>query len=148
MPLPSEYNLPPTKDPGEFEDMVCDVCIKRFGRGFQRYGRSGQRQSGIDIISTGAEKLIGIQCKNYELSAKEIENIIEEARKFKQPMAEFNHLINKYYILDYVKEDPVVGMPKYYPELVDSFLWEMRQALSRENSMQQHPRFAAMVWQD
>ena len=213
MPLPLEYNLPKTQNPSEFEDMVCDICIRRYGRGFQRYGRLGQKQSGIDIISTGQEKLIGVQCKNYALSVKEVERIVEEAKRFKQPMAEFiiatssprdvklqehiiminqgdkekpnftisiifweeismiifqnkdllvkyypalnespierlvsefNHLINQYHILDYVKEDPTIGIPKYYPELVDSFVCEIRQVLSRENSMQQHPQFAAM----
>lgn len=213
MPLPLEYNLPKTQNPSEFEDMVCDICIRRYGRGFQRYGRLGQKQSGIDIISTGQEKLICVQCKNYALSVKEVEQIIEKAKSFKQPIAEliiaigssrdvklqehiiminqgdkekpnftistlfweeismiisenkdllvkyypalnessiewlvgeFNHLINQYQILDYVKEDPTIGIPKDYPELVDLFVCEIRQVLSRENSMQQHPRFAAM----
>ena len=213
MPLPLEYNLPKTQNSSEFEDMVCDVCTRKYGRSFQRYGRSGQKQSGIDIISVGQEKQIGIQCKNYEISIKEIDRIVEEAKKFRQSMVEFiiatssfrdvklqeyitkinqgdeeklnfmvsilfweeismtisqnkdllvkyypvfnedpierlvgefNCLINKYCILDYVKEDPTVGIPKYYPELVDSFVGEARQALSRENALQRHPRFAAM----
>lgn len=213
MPLPSEYNLPKTKNPDEFEDMVCDICIKRFGRDFQRYGRSGQRQSGIDIISTGSDSLICIQCKNYALSVREVGKIVEEAKGFGHPMteliiatgssrdvklqeyiirinqgdmenpgftvsvlfweeismiisqnkdllmkyypafnedsiqqlvSEFNRLVNQCYVLDYVKEDPTIGIPKFYPELIDSFVWEMKQALSRANTLQQHPRFAAM----
>lgn len=28
MPLPIEYDLQKTKDSYEFEDIVCDVCIK------------------------------------------------------------------------------------------------------------------------
>lgn len=213
MPLPLEYNLPKTQNPSEFEDMVCDICTRRYGRVFQRHGRSGQKQSGIDIISTGSEKLICIQCKNYQISIKEVDRIIEEAKNFRHPMAEFviatsafrdvklqeyiikknrgdieklnftisilfweeiamiisqnkdllvkyypafhenaierlvdefNRLINQYYILDYVKEDPTIGIPKYYPQLIDSFVCEVRQILSRENTLQRHPRFAAM----
>ena len=89
MPLPIEYNLHKTKDPYEFEDIVCDVCIKKFGRVFQRFGRLGQNQFGIDIISDTQGELICIQCKNYTISSKEIDDIIDKAMQFTQPISKF-----------------------------------------------------------
>ena len=78
MPLPIEYDLQKTKDSYEFENIVCDVCIKKFERDFQRFGRLGQNQYGIDIISDVKGKLICVQCKNYVISPKEIDNIIDK----------------------------------------------------------------------
>jgi len=79
MPLSTEFNLQKTNDAVEFEDMVCDVCTIKFGLVFQKYGRSGQKQYGIDIHSVGQKELICIQCKNYAITQKDIDNIIDEA---------------------------------------------------------------------
>lgn len=211
MPLPIEYNLYRTKDSYEFEDIVCDVCIKKFERDFQRFGRLGQYQFGIDVISDAQGELICVQCKNYTISPKEIDDIINKALQFTQPMSkfiiatnssrdvklqekvikennrrdlnfevcimfwdeissiisqdekllskyypktnkdsiewlvsEFNQLIYKYDILGYVNVDPVIGMPKYYPGWVDSFVFEIGKNLIQVNTLQEHPKFIAI----
>jgi len=69
-----------------FEKMVTDVFAKEFDEpSFVRYGRTGQKQKGIDIINQDISKLKGywgIQCKNKNLTEKEIDNIVEDAKKF------------------------------------------------------------------
>lgn len=211
MPLPIEYNLHKTNDPYEFENIVCDVCIKKFERDFQKFGRLGQNQFGIDIISDAQGELICVQCKNYTISSNEINGIIDRVMQFTQPISkfiiatnssrdtklqekiikennrgdlnfevcimfweeissiisqdenllskyypkvnkdpiellvsEFNRLIYKYDILGYVNVDPVIGMPKYYPGWVDSFVFEVGQNLTQVNTLQKHPIFIAI----
>lgn len=89
MPLPIEYNLHKTKDPYEFEDIVCDACIKKFKRDFQKFGRLGQNQAGIDIVSDEQGERICVQCKNFAISTKEISGIIGRAMQFPHPIAKF-----------------------------------------------------------
>ncbi len=88
MPISSEMVLPKTRDASEFEDMICDVCTKKYKREFQRYGRSGQKQNGIDIISDEKE-MICVQCKNFKLSIKIVEKIINDAENFTFSFKEF-----------------------------------------------------------
>lgn len=89
MPLPTEMELPKTKDAAEFEDIVCDICMKRFNIEFQRYGRSGQSQSGVDIISVDKKKPICVQCKNYKIPLKQIDDIINKVKCFDIPISKF-----------------------------------------------------------
>lgn len=89
MPLPIEYNLHKTKNAYEFEEIVCDVCIKKYGRAFQRFGSQGQKQFGVDIISVDQGELVCVQCKNYAISSKEINDIIDEATQFNHPISQF-----------------------------------------------------------
>ncbi|MBD5534581.1 MAG: hypothetical protein HDQ99_02755 [Lachnospiraceae bacterium] len=89
MPTSLEVVLPRTKDANEFEDMVCDVCRKKYKKEFQRYGRTGQKQDGIDIISVGVKKIICVQCKNYKISKKDIKDIIREVKGCKLPISKF-----------------------------------------------------------
>ncbi len=56
------YELPKPKSSELFENMVCDLANYRFNTtSFSIYGRKGQKQNGIDIISY--ENKIVIQCK-------------------------------------------------------------------------------------
>ena len=64
MPTSSIFLLEKPKSYDEFEEMVEDCAPKRWNRKFMRYGRSGQKQHGIDLYSDDWE--IVIQCKNYE----------------------------------------------------------------------------------
>lgn len=57
-----DIRIPDTGD--EFEKLTQTVCKYRFGEDFERYGRSGQTQSGIDLFSKNYR--ICIQCKNYQ----------------------------------------------------------------------------------
>lgn len=89
MPTSLEIVLPRTKDANEFEDMVCDVCRKKYKKEFQRYGRTGQKQDGIDIISVGIKKIICVQCKNYKISKKDIVDMIRDVKGCKLSISKF-----------------------------------------------------------
>lgn len=112
MPLPIEYELFRTKDSNEFENIVCDVCIKRFGRDFQRYGRNGQKQFGIDIITVDSKESICVQCKNYVISEKDIRTIIDKAMQFNYPISKFIIATNS--SRDMKLQDYVIEMYQQY----------------------------------
>ena len=93
MPLPTTIKLGIPKSWDEFEDMVADIVKIEYGDPLAaRYGRTGQRQDGIDIFGN-SEKLpkFGIQCKNKEdISKEEILEQIKEAEHFQPSL---NYLI-------------------------------------------------------
>jgi len=48
--MASQLIFPKPKSWDTFEDIVCDVFSRKLNnRNFQRYGRSGQEQFGVDI---------------------------------------------------------------------------------------------------
>ncbi len=47
----SKYQFLPLKDEKEFESLVNDLCVEKYGIEFQVYGRKGQKQNGIDGLS-------------------------------------------------------------------------------------------------
>lgn len=63
MPVNNSCILPKMKSWDEFENAVCEYAIAKYNKSFIRYGRQGQKQYGIDIVSSDGE--IVIQCKNY-----------------------------------------------------------------------------------
>ena len=52
MPLSTTVNLPPTKDAYEFKYMVADVASIITGYNSSTFGRRGQKQDGIDGLSS------------------------------------------------------------------------------------------------
>ncbi len=61
----SKYQFPPLKNETEFESLVSDLSVEKYGIEFQVYGRKGQSQYGIDGLSFSKnEKQIIFQCKN------------------------------------------------------------------------------------
>ncbi len=86
-----QYILPKLANDNDFEDLVKDVYIHEFKNpNLQRYGRSGQKQHGIDIIGiAGINYQTGkptvIQCKNHVKGISDtslISEIDEELEKF------------------------------------------------------------------
>jgi hypothetical protein len=91
----SELSIPKSWD--EFED----ICADLFGRIWNddkivRYGRTGQRQHGVDIrgqLPSGG--IGGLQCKKKrrwpvaKLTTKDIDEEVAEALKFAPPLSEF-----------------------------------------------------------
>ncbi len=92
----------PPKNWQDFELLTKEVARKRFDTDFDLYGRSGQKQHGVDI--TGMDKdyrLIGIQCKHKKqdspkskrihlpITQKIIEDEISKAGGFKPPLNRF-----------------------------------------------------------
>ena len=61
----NKYQFLPLKDEKEFESLVNDLCVEKYGIEFQVYGRKGQKQNGIDGLSFSKDKKqIVYQCKN------------------------------------------------------------------------------------
>ena len=65
----ADYQWKPLTDEKKFEDLVNDLCSKKYGLEFQIYGRKGQKQYGIDGSAlTKDNKHILHQCKNKMIS--------------------------------------------------------------------------------
>ncbi len=61
------HQLPVLNNHDTFEDAICDLfnCIESTNT-FKRFGRSGQKQKGIDLFSS--QKDCAVQCKKKDLS--------------------------------------------------------------------------------
>lgn len=93
MPMPVQYALHKTTDSREFEKMVKDCAEKIWGREFSCYGRNGQIQHGIDILSDDGE--IAIQCKDYLKRDNESRNrFLQKIRQdYKKAISHFPGII-------------------------------------------------------
>lgn len=66
MPTSSMMILPRTISENEFENICKDILEIMYQTNFQIFGRKGQRQNGIDILSDSfCDGHIVAQCKNY-----------------------------------------------------------------------------------
>ena len=54
MPTPLLIQLPKTKSAEEFEAMCADVLVDIYNMEFSSYGRKGQKQNGIDLVSSSS----------------------------------------------------------------------------------------------
>ncbi len=88
-----EFIFPKPRNWETFEDIVCDIFSRKFGNiNFQRYGRSGQRQDGVDIVGPTKDGLLGIQCKHHlggDIDINEIDDEITKAEKFSPCLGAF-----------------------------------------------------------
>ena len=65
----ADYQWNELTDEKKFEELVNDLCSKKYGIEFQIYGRKGQKQYGIDGFAlTQDNKHILYQCKNKDTS--------------------------------------------------------------------------------
>ena len=93
MPINGNIILFKTKDWKEFEEMVCVCASLKWEMRFVNYGRSGQKQNGIDIISEDGK--IAIQCKscpdnkNAKRLISEITRDFRKITKLTQPIERF-----------------------------------------------------------
>lgn len=93
MSLNNMWNFPKPSDWERFEKMVCDCASQKWGKPFCIYGRKGQKQHGIDIISE--DGTIAIQCKNYQSKntakqfEKKIQNDYEQIKKLSFKVEQF-----------------------------------------------------------
>jgi hypothetical protein len=87
MPTIPSMDLPKPKNWQEFEMIVRDSLVLRCrSSGFQKHGKSGQKQSGVDIIGPDEiGRLVGIQCKRYDkpLTMKQVVTEVGKADNFK-----------------------------------------------------------------
>ncbi len=91
MPVPVE--LPPPRDWQVFEDSCRDLFAAAWGDPeTKKYGRSGQKQHGVDILGLRNGRWQGVQCKRKRgfpekgLTEKEVRTEVEAARRFPQPL--------------------------------------------------------------
>lgn len=91
--MSTHFVFPKPRDWGTFEDIVCDVFARKFGsHNLQRYGRQGQRQSGIDVVGPTSGGLLGIQCKHHptgNIPIAEIDDEIAKSDSFRPGLSEF-----------------------------------------------------------
>lgn len=91
--MSTHFIFPKPRDWNTFEDIVCDVFSRKYHNfNFQRYGRSGQRQSGIDIAGSTKNGLLGVQCKHHpngQIKQREIEDEIALSEGFTPTLNEF-----------------------------------------------------------
>lgn len=95
MSIRTELKFP--KDEDFFEDLCLDLWRSIYKNGdFQRNGRRGQSQNGVDIYGYDENKnLIGIQCKkkdqltNKKLTQSELEEEVKKAKKFNPPLNKY-----------------------------------------------------------
>jgi len=129
----SKYQFPPLKDEKEFEFLINDLCIEKYGIEFQVYGRKGQIQNGIDGLSfSGNKKLIVYQCKNktitrddkkikYEL-LEDINNEVVSANAEFKDIDTF--IFANSYKQDTVLQDRAIKLSKDYGFTVIVWSWE------------------------
>lgn len=84
--MASQFIFPKPKSWDAFEDIVCDVFSRKLNnRNFQRYGRSGQKQFGVDIVGVVDDLLVGIQCKHFpngKITRADVDDELSKAEKF------------------------------------------------------------------
>lgn len=90
MPNFNTARIPAPESASEFEKIVnASVQIRWRGTFFQRYGRPGQQQDGVDsYANSGPEVRIAIQCKNtcHTIPLAVVKQEIDKAEKFKHPI--------------------------------------------------------------
>lgn len=89
----SKFVFPKPTNEDIFEDLVRDIYAREYeNRNFQRYGRRGQKQFGVDSAGFSAEKLIGVQCKNHpedRITTKEIDDEVTKSESFTPTLHEY-----------------------------------------------------------
>jgi hypothetical protein len=102
MPTIASSVVPPPKSWDEFEDIALAAAKLRWDSvDFERHGRAGQKQDGVDIYGHDDDDLhIGVQCKNTVggLTLKIIKGEIDQAEKFEPAL-------DKLYIATTAKRD-------------------------------------------
>lgn len=129
----SKYQFLPLKDEKEFESLVNDLCVEKYGIEFQVYGRKGQKQNGIDGLSFSKdEKQIVYQCKNKDITrtgAKIKTELLGDIQtEVKSASAEFPN-INTFifansYKQDTVLQDKAIDLTNQYGFTVIVWSWE------------------------
>ncbi len=90
------FDLAPPKTWEQFEEFCADTFAALWSDpGLVRHGRSGQRQSGVDIVCRPGGQWTGLQCKRKAVwpvrtvTTAEIDAEVKEALKFNQKLEDF-----------------------------------------------------------
>lgn len=91
--MATHFVFPKPQDWNAFEDIVCDVFSRKYQNlNLQRYGRSGQRQHGVDIAGLISGGVLGVQCKHHirgDLDTKEIDGEVTKSEQFRPVLTEY-----------------------------------------------------------
>ncbi|WP_373030938.1 NACHT domain-containing NTPase [Sulfurovum sp.] len=134
----SKYQFLPLKDEKEFESLVNDLSIEKYGVEFQVYGRKGQKQKGIDGLSFSKdEKQIVYQCKNKIITREDkkiqvellndIENEVKSASTEFQSIDTF--IFANSFKQDTVLQDKAIDLTNQYGFTVIVWSWEEIESL-------------------
>lgn len=120
-------SLLPPDDWNEFEDMVRDYAAWRFnGYFFERYGRKGQNQHGIDIKSNRYQICIQVKLRNNQtykkFTAREIQNICDLANNEGLPIQKFFIALSAE--RDATLQDAVEKIRDNYPFEINLIFWD------------------------
>ena len=94
--MTDQYILLKPSDENVFEELVTDIFMRLYKTyNFQRFGKKGQKQYGVDSVGPGGSHLIGIQCKNHpepnaKISIKEIDEEIVKSEGFTPILDEYH----------------------------------------------------------
>jgi hypothetical protein len=96
MPTIASSLLLPPKSWDEFEDICADLFSREWGdRNASRYGRSGQRQNGVDIYGRRRDGgIAAVQCKGRSqwpprsMTTDDIDDAVADALTFEHPLKE------------------------------------------------------------
>lgn len=107
MPTSPLMEIPKSRSAKEFESICKDILEKKYGSRFEKYGRDGQKQNGIDICNTiSSNSCIVAQCKNYinQSSAKSLIKAIENDINSSKNLP-FYKDINKFIVMTSMNRD-------------------------------------------
>ncbi|MDC9594693.1 hypothetical protein [Xenorhabdus sp. IM139775] len=146
MTTPNTVNYPPPADWQHFERLSVAIMSAIFQKRFRQYGRSGQRQDGVDLYCKHNGTFIAVQCKGRNqrygslLSPEDITNAVKSTEKFP-------HKIDEFYILTTGPDDKNLEQRAFELSCshseTDSFTvhvlgWQTLENIIREHDSIQH----------
>lgn len=144
MPSLASFQLTPPQDAREFEQLLSDYCRSIFPGRAYLFARPGQKQYGVDVISSSKNEIIAIQCKNYQdtyISTTMIDDWIRNAEDFMPPIAHFiiavggktDGEIQKHVLIENQKRqiNGMFSVEVLFWEEISSFLKDNSQILQR-----------------
>ncbi len=96
MPSPTSIEYPIPQDWQELERLCRALFSELYGRSFQRHGRLGQKQEGVDIFGyTADQELFAVQCKgragllNKSITHTDLDTVVQDADCFPKTISQF-----------------------------------------------------------
>lgn len=104
------YQLPIPKSPELFENITCDLLNALYNTtSFNLYGRRGQNQNGLDIISYQKETVVQCKLRNLNLNNKKVKlNFINEIIKDINSILLLENLPSKIIIATTIENDTLI----------------------------------------
>lgn len=130
-----DIRIPDTGD--GFERLTQLICEIKYGCHFDRYGRNGQKQFGIDLFNKNFE--ICVQCKNYQTN-NAVKMLLDGLEQdFLSAITKFHGSIHTYVLATTVQRDTAIqdafaSLSKKYPDIdINLLFWEDFQDTLRNN---------------